>query len=144
MCQQRGKKIKHTADRAQKKKNPKKPKTFLSFALELYLFQIVNISLPASAEVLKNGSSCGKENVSDPSLTITFGRGYLLTLNFTKNTTRYSVQHMYFTYKLSYTEHFHNAISKGKTSVKNANLKGRVKNLPFREPHECPLCPLPF
>jgi lysosomal-associated membrane protein 1/2 len=104
----------------------------------------VNISLPASAEVLKNGSSCGKENVSDPSLTITFGRGYLLTLNFTKNTTRYSVQHMYFTYNLSDTEHFPNAISKGKTSVKNANLKGRVKNLPFREPHECPLCPLPF
>uniref|UniRef100_A0A8C6GKG9 Lysosome-associated membrane glycoprotein 1 n=2 Tax=Mus TaxID=862507 RepID=A0A8C6GKG9_MUSSI len=74
--------------------------------------QIVNISLPASAEVLKNGSSCGKENVSDPSLTITFGRGYLLTLNFTKNTTRYSVQHMYFTYNLSDTEHFPNATSK--------------------------------
>ncbi|XP_028622206.1 lysosome-associated membrane glycoprotein 1 [Grammomys surdaster] len=81
--------------------------------------KISNITLPASAEVLKNSSSCGKENASEASLTITFGRGYLLTLNFTKNTTRYSVQHMYFTYNLSDTQSFPNASTKGIHTVES-------------------------
>ncbi|XP_021074295.1 lysosome-associated membrane glycoprotein 1 [Mus pahari] len=83
-------------------------------------FKISNISLPASAEVLKNGSSCGNENASEPSLTITFGKGYLLTLNFTKNTTLYSVQHMYFTYNLSDTTYFPDASSKEIYTVESA------------------------
>lgn len=79
--------------------------------------KVSNMTLPASAEVLKNSSSCGKENASEPSLAITFGGGYLLKLTFTRNTTRYSVQHMYFTYNLSDTQFFHNASSKGLYTV---------------------------
>lgn len=75
--------------------------------------EVSNITLPASAEVLKNSSSCGKGNASEPTLTIAFGRGYSLKLNFTKNTTRYGVQHMYFTYNLSDTHWFPNANSTG-------------------------------
>ncbi|XP_052017990.1 lysosome-associated membrane glycoprotein 1 isoform X2 [Apodemus sylvaticus] len=75
--------------------------------------KISNMTLPASADVLKNSSSCGKENGSEPSLAITFGSGHLLKLNFTKNTTLYSVQHMYFTYNLSDTQFFPNASIKG-------------------------------
>lgn len=76
--------------------------------------KVSNITLPASAEVQKNGSSCGKgKNASEPSLTIAFERGYLLKLTFTKNTTRYSVQHMYFRYNLSDTHWFPNASSTG-------------------------------
>lgn len=79
--------------------------------------KVSNMTLPASAEVLKNSSSCGKENASEPSLAVTFGGGYLLRLTFTKNTARYSVQHMYFTYNLSDTQFFPNASSKGVYTV---------------------------
>ncbi|XP_055464403.1 lysosome-associated membrane glycoprotein 1 isoform X1 [Psammomys obesus] len=71
------------------------------------------IFLPPSAEVLKNSSSCGGKNASEPRLAIAFERGYLLKLNFTRDATRYSVQHMYFTYNLSDTQHFSNASTKG-------------------------------
>ncbi|XP_069858684.1 lysosome-associated membrane glycoprotein 1-like [Dipodomys merriami] len=73
-----------------------------------------SISLPPSAEVL-NSSSCGGRS-SDPSLTIAFGRGYSLTLNFTRNATRYQVQTMRFTYNMSDTKTFPNASSKGSQS----------------------------
>ncbi|XP_051037981.1 lysosome-associated membrane glycoprotein 1 isoform X1 [Phodopus roborovskii] len=73
--------------------------------------------LPSSAEVLNSNSSCGKENVSEPILTIAFGNGYLLKLNFTRNATRYSVQNMYFAYNLSDTQYFQNASDKGIYSV---------------------------
>ncbi|XP_038181022.1 lysosome-associated membrane glycoprotein 1 isoform X2 [Arvicola amphibius] len=75
------------------------------------------IDLPPSAEVLNSSSSCGRENASEPSLAVAFGSGYLLTLNFTRNTTRYRVHHMRFTYNLSDTQHFPNAIAKGILSV---------------------------
>lgn len=97
------------------------------------------MTLPTSAQVLKNSSSCGEETGSEPSLAITFGRGCLLKLNFTKNTTRYSVQHMYFTYNLSDTQFFPNASTKGKTHIKHADPKGWEENLPFPEPPEEPL-----
>ncbi|KAM7328907.1 hypothetical protein ACRRTK_012999 [Alexandromys fortis] len=70
------------------------------------------IDLPPSAEVLNSSSSCGRENASESSLTVAFGSGYLLTLNFTRNATRYRVQHMRFTYNLSDTQHFPNASAK--------------------------------
>ncbi|XP_054421860.1 lysosome-associated membrane glycoprotein 1 isoform X2 [Pteronotus mesoamericanus] len=68
-------------------------------------------SLPLNAKVL-NSSSCGKENASNPSLMIAFGKGHKLTLSFTRNATRYSVQMMSFVYNLSDTEIFPNASSK--------------------------------
>ncbi|KAF5920336.1 hypothetical protein HPG69_009586 [Diceros bicornis minor] len=67
--------------------------------------------LPSNAEVL-NSSSCGKENASDPSLVIAFGRGHTLTLNFARNATRYRVQLMRFVYNLSDAQIFPNASSK--------------------------------
>ncbi|XP_048197022.1 lysosome-associated membrane glycoprotein 1 isoform X2 [Perognathus longimembris pacificus] len=76
--------------------------------------QNASVYLPPSAEVL-NSSSCGG-NSSDPSLTIAFGRGYSLTLNFTRNATRYQVQVMRFTYNMSDTETFPNASAKGSKS----------------------------
>ncbi|KAM4860064.1 lysosome-associated membrane glycoprotein 1 isoform 2-T2 [Thomomys bottae] len=72
--------------------------------------QNASINLPLSAKVL-NSSSCGG-NSSDPSLTIAFGRGYFLTLNFTRNATRYRVQVMSFTYNMSDTEIFPSASSR--------------------------------
>ncbi|XP_036981570.2 lysosome-associated membrane glycoprotein 1 isoform X2 [Artibeus jamaicensis] len=71
----------------------------------------VTFDLPSDAGVL-NSSSCGKENVSNPSLVIAFGKGHKLTLNFTRNATRYSVHKMSFVYNLSDTEIFPNASSK--------------------------------
>nr|KAF6368892.1 lysosomal associated membrane protein 1 [Myotis myotis] len=68
--------------------------------------------LPPNAEAL-NSSSCGKENASNPSLIIAFGNGHTLTLNFTRNSTRYSVQMMRFVYNLSDTQIFPNASSQG-------------------------------
>ncbi|EPQ19058.1 Lysosome-associated membrane glycoprotein 1 [Myotis brandtii] len=68
--------------------------------------------LPPGAEAL-DSSSCGKENASNPSLIIAFGNGHTLTLNFTRNTTRYSVQMMRFVYNLSDTQIFPNASSQG-------------------------------
>uniref|UniRef100_A0A8D2BJY0 Lysosome-associated membrane glycoprotein 1 n=1 Tax=Sus scrofa TaxID=9823 RepID=A0A8D2BJY0_PIG len=73
-------------------------------------------SLPASAQVL-NSSSCGKENTSDSSLVIAFGRGHTLTLSFTRNATRYSVQLMTLVYNLSDAEFFPSASSKGTKTV---------------------------
>ncbi|KAM5312787.1 lysosome-associated membrane glycoprotein 1 isoform 2-T2 [Glossophaga mutica] len=71
----------------------------------------VTFDLPSDAGVL-NSSSCGKENVSNPILMIAFGKGHKLTLSFTRNATRYSVQKMSFVYNLSDTEIFPNASSK--------------------------------
>ncbi|KAF6084215.1 lysosomal associated membrane protein 1 [Phyllostomus discolor] len=71
----------------------------------------VTFDLPSDAGVL-NSSSCGKENMSNPSLMIAFGKGHKLTLSFTRNATRYSVQMMSFVYNLSDTEIFPNASSK--------------------------------
>ncbi|XP_023599264.1 lysosome-associated membrane glycoprotein 1 isoform X1 [Myotis lucifugus] len=68
--------------------------------------------LPPGAEALSS-SSCGKENASNPSLIIAFGNGHTLTLNFTRNTTRYSVQMIRFVYNLSDTQIFPNASSQG-------------------------------
>lgn len=73
--------------------------------------QNVSFDLPSNAEVL-NSSSCGKENAVDPTLVIAFGVGHTLTLNFTRNATRYSVQMMSFVYNLSDTQIFPNASSK--------------------------------
>ncbi|XP_034792939.1 lysosome-associated membrane glycoprotein 1 isoform X2 [Pan paniscus] len=72
----------------------------------------MTFDLPSDATVVLNRSSCGKENTSDPSLVIAFGRGHTLTLNFTRNATRYSVQLMSFVYNLSDTHLFPNASSK--------------------------------
>ncbi|KAM6178898.1 lysosome-associated membrane glycoprotein 1 [Rhynchocyon petersi] len=74
--------------------------------------------LPSNAEVL-NSSSCGKENSSEPSLMIAFGRGYKLTLNFARNKTRYSVERLSFTYNLSDTVTFPNASSTGSKEVES-------------------------
>lgn len=76
-------------------------------------FQNKSFELPAGAEV-SNSSSCGKENASDPSLVITFGRGHTLTLTFTRNATRYKVQLMRFAYNLSDTDTFPNSSFTGK------------------------------
>uniref|UniRef100_A0A2K5Q007 Lysosome-associated membrane glycoprotein 1 n=1 Tax=Cebus imitator TaxID=2715852 RepID=A0A2K5Q007_CEBIM len=73
----------------------------------------VTFDLPSDAEML-NSSSCGKENTSDPSLVIGFGKEHMLTLKFTRNATRYSVQLMSFVYNLSDTHLFPNASSNGK------------------------------
>lgn len=74
-------------------------------------FKNVSFDLPSNAKVL-NSSSCGKENASDPTLMIAFGGGHTLTLNFTRNATRYSVQMMSFVYNLADTQIFPNASSK--------------------------------
>ncbi|OBS80469.1 hypothetical protein A6R68_21335 [Neotoma lepida] len=79
--------------------------------------QITTFHLPSSAEVLNSNSSCGRENASEPSLVIAFGSGYSLMLSFTRNATRYRVQHMYFSYNLSDTQYFTNASAKGIHSV---------------------------
>ncbi|KAL4691115.1 hypothetical protein H8959_014076 [Pygathrix nigripes] len=50
----------------------------------------MTFDLPSDAKVVLNSSSCGKENTSNPSLVIAFGRGQTLTLNFTRNATHYS------------------------------------------------------
>lgn len=76
-------------------------------------FQNKSFELPAGAEV-SNSSSCGKENASDSSLVITFGRGHTLTLTFTRNATRYKVQLMRFAYNLSDTDTFPNSSFTGK------------------------------
>lgn len=76
----------------------------------------VTFDLPSNAEVL-NSSSCGKENVSDSSLMIAFGKGNTLTLSFTRNATRYSVQMMRFVYNLSDAQFFPNASSKDVKTV---------------------------
>ncbi|XP_036687311.1 lysosome-associated membrane glycoprotein 1 isoform X2 [Balaenoptera musculus] len=78
----------------------------------------VTFELPASAEVL-NSSSCGKGNASDSSLVIAFGRGHTLTLSFTRNATRYSVQLMRFVYNLSDTGIFPNSSSKETKTVES-------------------------
>uniref|UniRef100_A0A8C9QBS8 Lysosome-associated membrane glycoprotein 1 n=1 Tax=Spermophilus dauricus TaxID=99837 RepID=A0A8C9QBS8_SPEDA len=85
--------------------------------------QNVSFELPPSAEVL-NSSSCGGKNASDSSLVIAFGRGHSLTLTFTRNTTRYRVQLMSFTYNMSDTWTFPNASSK---EVKNVSSVTDIK-----------------
>lgn len=80
--------------------------------------QNVSFNLPPGAEV-SNSSSCGKENASDPSLMITFGRGHMLTLTFTRNATRYKVQLMRFAYNLSDTDIFPNSSSTGVKTVES-------------------------
>ncbi|VFV40706.1 lysosome-associated membrane glycoprotein 1 [Lynx pardinus] len=80
----------------------------------------VTFDLPPDAAVLNSSSSCGKENASAPSLVIAFGRGHRLTLNFTRNATRYSVQLMGFIYNLSDTQIFPNASSKEIKTVESA------------------------
>ncbi|XP_036760691.2 lysosome-associated membrane glycoprotein 1 isoform X2 [Manis pentadactyla] len=78
----------------------------------------VTFDLPPNATVL-NSSSCGTENASDPSLMIGFGRGHILTLNFTRNATRYSVQLISFVYNLSDTQLFPNASSNETKTVES-------------------------
>lgn len=78
-----------------------------------------SFDLPVGAEV-SNSSSCGKENASDSSLVITFGRGHTLTLIFTRNATRYEVQLMRFAYNLSDTDTFPNSSSTGVKTVASA------------------------
>lgn len=80
--------------------------------------QNASFNLPPGAEV-SNSSSCGKENASDPSLMITFGRGHMLTLTFTRNATRYKVQLMRFAYNLSDTDIFPNSSSTGVKTVES-------------------------
>ncbi|XP_065758512.1 lysosome-associated membrane glycoprotein 1 [Muntiacus reevesi] len=80
--------------------------------------QNISFDLPPGAEV-SNSSSCGKENASDPSLMITFGRGHMLTLTFTRNATRYKVQLMRFAYNLSDTDIFPNSSSTGVKTVES-------------------------
>ncbi|XP_019500381.1 PREDICTED: lysosome-associated membrane glycoprotein 1 isoform X2 [Hipposideros armiger] len=79
-------------------------------------FKNATFDLPSHAKVL-NSSFCGKENASDSSLVIAFGKGHTLTLTFTRNATRYSVHRMSFVYNLSDTDFFHNASTNG-TEVK--------------------------
>ncbi|XP_032736898.1 lysosome-associated membrane glycoprotein 1 isoform X1 [Lontra canadensis] len=79
----------------------------------------VTFDLPSDAAV-SNSSSCGGEGTADPSLKITFGRGHALTLNFTRNATRYSVRLMTFIYNLSDTQIFPNASSKDTQTVESA------------------------
>ncbi|XP_035150562.1 lysosome-associated membrane glycoprotein 1 [Callithrix jacchus] len=78
----------------------------------------VTFDLPSDAEML-NSSSCGKENTSDPSLVIGFGKEHMLTLKFTRNATRYSVQLMSFVYNLSDTHLFPNASSNETKTVES-------------------------
>ncbi|KAM6179970.1 lysosome-associated membrane glycoprotein 1 isoform 2-T2 [Erethizon dorsatum] len=65
----------------------------------------VTFSLPHSAQVL-NSSSCGGGNASEPRLAIAFGDGHSLTLQFTRNATRYHVQLLRFVYNLADTHTF--------------------------------------
>ncbi|XP_077014851.1 lysosome-associated membrane glycoprotein 1 isoform X2 [Tamandua tetradactyla] len=78
----------------------------------------VTFDLPNKAEVLNN-STCGKENTSDPSLMIAFGKGHTLTLNFSRDATRYSVKLLSFVYNLGDTDFFPNASSKDIKTVKS-------------------------
>ncbi|KAL1773113.1 lysosome-associated membrane glycoprotein 1 precursor [Sigmodon hispidus] len=95
-------------------------------------FRNVTIMLPPSAQVLSSNSSCDRGNASEPRLTIAFGSGYLLMLNFTRNATRYRVQNMRFAYNLSDTQYFNNASAKGIHSVDfTADIKADI-NKTFR------------
>lgn len=87
-------------------------------------FQNATFEMPSSAAVLNSNSSCGEGNASKPILTIVFERGYSLTLNFTRNATRYYVQLMTFVYNLSDTQTFPNASSKG---IKTVELVTDIK-----------------
>ncbi|XP_004450801.1 lysosome-associated membrane glycoprotein 1 isoform X2 [Dasypus novemcinctus] len=78
----------------------------------------VTFDLPSKAEVL-NSSTCGKENTSDPVLKIAFGKGHTLTLNFTRNATRYSVHLLSFEYNLSDTDIFPNASTRDIKTVES-------------------------
>nr|KAF6318602.1 hypothetical protein mPipKuh1_008606 [Pipistrellus kuhlii] len=55
----------------------------------------VSFDLSPNAEAL-NSNYCDKENASNLSLMIAFGKGHTLTLNFARNATCYSVQMMCF------------------------------------------------
>ncbi|XP_049634492.1 lysosome-associated membrane glycoprotein 1 [Suncus etruscus] len=74
--------------------------------------QNTTLALMSDAHVL-NSSSCRRDNVSEPTLMIALGKGHILTLNFTKNMTRYSVKKMSLTYNLSDRATFSNASSNG-------------------------------
>ncbi|XP_051025910.1 lysosome-associated membrane glycoprotein 1 isoform X2 [Acomys russatus] len=91
--------------------------SFLTIYETAHGSQNSSFTLPASAKVLENRSSCGGKNVSEASLTIALGKGCLLMLKFTRNATWYRVQHMYFTYNLADTQRFPNASSNGTHTV---------------------------
>ncbi|XP_033616807.1 lysosome-associated membrane glycoprotein 1 [Fukomys damarensis] len=74
--------------------------------------QNATFPLPSSAHVLNSNSSCGGVNASEPSLAIAFGGGHSLTLQFTRNATRYRVRLLHFVYNLGDTDIFPNASSK--------------------------------
>lgn len=74
--------------------------------------QNATFPLPSSAHVLNSNSSCGGVNASEPSLVIAFGGGHSLTLQFTRNATRYRVRLLHFVYNLGDTDIFPNASSK--------------------------------
>ncbi|XP_044526445.1 lysosome-associated membrane glycoprotein 1 [Gracilinanus agilis] len=76
-------------------------------------------SLPQNAAVL-DSSSCGKENASNPVLEIGFGKGHILSMNFTRTTQSYQVQLLSFSYNLSDATFFPNASKASKDlSVKS-------------------------
>ncbi|EHB01169.1 Lysosome-associated membrane glycoprotein 1 [Heterocephalus glaber] len=87
--------------------------------------QNATFHLPSSAHVLSN-SSCGGVNASQPSLAIGFG-GHSLTLEFTRNTTRYLVQLLRFSYDLADTDVFPNASFKGvKTEASTTDIQADI------------------
>ncbi|XP_023570944.1 lysosome-associated membrane glycoprotein 1 [Octodon degus] len=81
-----------------------------SYATE-HGFTNVTFDLPHSARVL-NSSFCQKGNASESRLIIAFGDGNSLTLQFTRNTTRYRVQLLSFVYNLTDTHIFPNSSSR--------------------------------
>lgn len=89
-------------------------------------YKNASFELPATAEV-QNTSSCGRENTSNPSLQIAFGRGHVLALNFTRNATLYSVPLLSFVYNLSDSDLFPNASSKDiKTVGSTTDIKADI------------------
>ncbi|XP_006851583.1 PREDICTED: lysosome-associated membrane glycoprotein 1 [Chrysochloris asiatica] len=83
-------------------------------------FKNATLDLPPNATVL-NSSFCGKENASESRLAIAFGSGHTLTLQFTKNATRYSVQTLSFAYNMSDTKAFPSASSTGIQTVNSTS-----------------------
>lgn len=77
--------------------------------------QNTTLSLPPGTEAL-NTSSCGN-NTSPPHLDVAFRGGHLLTLQFMRNATRYSVQTMGFHYSLADKANFPGASTNDTRSV---------------------------
>ncbi|XP_030057376.1 lysosome-associated membrane glycoprotein 1 isoform X2 [Microcaecilia unicolor] len=85
--------------------------------------RLARFELPKETRLL-NSSSCGKENVSDPLLEIGFEAGHKMKISFTKNSSKYRVDELTFTYNLSDALLFPNASEKGGPKVVTSQKTG--------------------